>query len=107
MTCVAICCRCVGGIVYCTLLTTLLMSYAELIPNDIYVAAAEAESDDTDIDYYSETDSEYELSAQEHWEESIKQVTGLVHYVMFPLLGKFLGRRTAHVVWRRFAEWWF
>lgn len=61
----------------------------------------------TDLDYYSDTDSEYMLTAQQQWEESAKQISDLIHFVFFPLLGKFLGRRTAHVVWRHFAEWWF
>ncbi|GEQ66735.1 hypothetical protein JCM33374_g398 [Metschnikowia sp. JCM 33374] len=60
-----------------------------------------------DSDYYSETESEYDLTAQEHWEESINQLTGLVHFVIFPLLGKFLGRKSAHIIWRKIANWWF
>lgn len=86
------------------------MSLAALIDTDDSLelhSSADIISDDTDFDYYSETESEYELTAQQHWEESFKQVTELVHFVLFPLLGKFLGRRTAHVAWRRFAEWWF
>lgn len=60
---------------------------------------------DSDSDYYS--DSEYGLSAQQHWEESVKQIRSLVNLVLFPLVGKVLGRRTAHVVWRHFANWYF
>lgn len=62
----------------------------------------------SDLDYLdSESESEYGVSAQEQWEESIKQITGLVNYVLFPVIGKLLGRRTAHFVWLRFANWWF
>ncbi|OBA20657.1 hypothetical protein METBIDRAFT_32626 [Metschnikowia bicuspidata var. bicuspidata NRRL YB-4993] len=60
-----------------------------------------------DSDYYSESDSEYDLLAQRHWEASIEQITELVRFVIFPLLGKFLGRKSAHIMWRRFANWWF
>lgn len=62
---------------------------------------------DEDSDYYSETESEYDLTAQEHWDESMRQITGLVSFVIFPLLGKFLGRKSAHIIWRKFANWWF
>lgn len=61
--------------------------------------------DEYEFDDYSE--SEYGVSAQEQWEESIKQITGLVNYVLFPVVGKLLGRRTAHFLWLRFANWLF
>ena len=64
-------------------------------------------SGEEDSGYYSETESEYDVSAQEQWDESIKQITGLVNFVIFPLLGKLLGRRTAHIIWRKVANWWF
>ncbi|KAM9924700.1 hypothetical protein OXX59_004344 [Metschnikowia pulcherrima] len=64
-------------------------------------------SGEEDSGYYSETESEYDVSAQEQWDESIKQITGLVNFVIFPLLGKLLGRRTAHIIWRKVAKWWF
>lgn len=68
--------------------------------------SAEWESDsESDSGYYS--DSEYGLTAQQQWEESIEQIRGLVNLVLFPLLGKVLGRRTAHIIWHRFADWWF
>lgn len=63
---------------------------------------------DTEVDYYSDdSSSDFDLSAQEQWEESIKQITGLVNFVLFPIIGKLLGRRTAHILWLRFADWWF
>lgn len=85
------------------------MSYPTLIDTlDLAdLAQTEPRDDDTDIDYYSELDSEYYLTAQEQWEESIKQIEGLVNFVIVPLVGKLLGRRTAHVLWRRFANWYF
>lgn len=63
--------------------------------------------DDTDLDYYSETDSDYHLTAQQHWEESMRQITGLVNMVLFPLLGKLLGRRFAHMMWAKYATWYY
>lgn len=63
--------------------------------------------DETDMDYYSELDSEYDILAEQHWEESVKQIQGLVSLVLFPLIGKLLGRRTAHTIWRHFADWYF
>lgn len=63
----------------------------------------------SDSDY--ETDSEWtsedelQLSPQQHWEESVKQITSLVNLVIFPLLGKVLGRRMSHLIWGHIAEW--
>lgn len=62
--------------------------------------------------YYSSTasvssSSEYSLTAQEQWDESMKQIQALVSFVIFPLIGKLLGRRFSKIVWRRFANWWW
>lgn len=66
---------------------------------------------DTDIDYVSDldydTDDSYALTAQEQWEESLRQINGLVNLLVFPLLGKMLGRRFSHMLWRRVADWWY
>lgn len=67
--------------------------------------AEEEYDDDEYLDYSSE--SEYELSAQEHWEESVKQLTMLFSIVVFPLIGKLLGRRFSKIIWRKVANWWF
>lgn len=87
------------------------MSYPGLINTEVTAAIplddTDTENDDTDIDYYSELDSEYNLLAQEQWEESLKQIEGLVNFVLMPLIGRLLGRRTAHIVWRHFANWYF
>lgn len=71
--------------------------------------------DDTDVDYLTDTDSgyfddsssEYELTAQEQWEESLKQVNNLINFIIFPLVGKVIGRRFSHIIWKEFANWWF
>ncbi|KAK6460310.1 hypothetical protein DFJ63DRAFT_248423 [Scheffersomyces coipomensis] len=65
------------------------------------------EDDADDSDYSSSEEDEYQLSAQEHWEESINQVKLLVNQIMFPVIGKILGRRFSHLIWRRIANWWF
>lgn len=62
------------------------------------------------MDYDYETDSDYSgsvVSAQEHWEESVRQITGLINMVIFPLIGKILGRRFSKVIWARFANWYY
>lgn len=57
---------------------------------------------DTDSDY-----SESALTAQQQWDESVKQITGLFNLVLLPLLGKILGRRMSKVIWAKFADWYW
>ncbi|RLV91629.1 hypothetical protein JA1_003722 [Spathaspora sp. JA1] len=64
----------------------------------------EHESDYSDSSFYS---SEYSLTAQEQWEESMQQIQALVSFVIFPLIGKVLGRRFSKIIWRRVAKWWY
>lgn len=55
-----------------------------------------------------ETDSEYlELSAEEQWQESMQQFNHIFSCVLFPLVGKMLGRKFSHLLWNRVADWWF
>lgn len=62
---------------------------------------------DLDTDSLYTTDSSYQLSAQEQWEESVRQINTLLSFIIFPLVGKLLGRRFAHYVWKNIANWWF
>mmetsp|Transcript_5043 Transcript_5043/g.5607 ORF Transcript_5043/g.5607 Transcript_5043/m.5607 type:complete len:85 (+) Transcript_5043:5667-5921(+) len=62
---------------------------------------------DSDSQYYDDSSSEYELTAQEQWEESLKQINNFINLIIFPLLGKVIGRRFSHIIWRKFANWWF
>lgn len=71
---------------------------------------------DTDLDVSEEesnidsvTDSEYsmDLSAQEQWEESMKQIQGLINFIIFPLIGRILGRKVSKVIWAKVANWYF
>ncbi|CAH6722938.1 mitochondrial import protein 2 [[Candida] jaroonii] len=52
---------------------------------------------------FSDYESEYGLSAQEQWEESMKQINGLVNWIIVPLIGKILGRRVSKIIWARIA----
>lgn len=61
----------------------------------------------SDEDYESDDTDELKLSPQEQWEESLKQINSLVSFVIFPLIGKILGRRFSHTLWKRISEWWF
>ena len=47
-------------------------------------------SDDSEYDYLEE------LEAQREWEESLEQLQQLFAVVLFPYLGKWLGRRWSH-----------
>lgn len=64
---------------------------------------------DTDLEYESDTESEneYALSAQQQWEESIGVISELINHMLFPLIGKLIGRRVAHSVWKSVAEYLF
>lgn len=52
-----------------------------------------------DSDLSSEFSESSELTAEEQWEESIKQIEGLINMVIFPLIGKVLGRRVSKMIW--------
>lgn len=58
---------------------------------------------DTSDDEY-EYDHSLELTPQEQWDESMKQLENLFTFVVFPLIGKVLGRRFSHILWARFAR---
>ncbi|RCK66244.1 hypothetical protein Cantr_03534 [Candida viswanathii] len=82
--------------------------YTVLTEESSYSSPAEEYDDDDDDEYLDYTsESEYELSAEEHWEESVKQLATLFSIVVFPMLGKLLGRRFSKIIWRRVANWWF
>lgn len=70
--------------------------------DDLY-STEEYTSDDEDYEY----DSLAELSAQQQWEQSVDQITKLFSQVVFPLIGKALGRKFSHLVWGRVATWWW
>ncbi|EDO18220.1 hypothetical protein Kpol_543p50 [Vanderwaltozyma polyspora DSM 70294] len=63
----------------------------------------EEEEESTDSDEYDE-DLLLEaqlLDAQRQWEESLQQLNKVLNWLFLPLLGKFLGRRTSRVIWKR------
>lgn len=87
------------------------MSDHSLAPLSEIIQSLDTYDTDTDIDYVSDseydTDDSYTLTAQEQWDESLRQINGLVNLLVFPLLGKVLGRRFSHMLWRRVANWWY
>ena len=55
--------------------------------------------------YDSDSDNSDEfLTAQRQWEESMNQLSGLFTMVFFPVVGKVIGRRAAHMMWARIAS---
>lgn len=67
----------------------------------------ELSDDDSNIDSITDTDYSLDLTAQEQWEESMKQIQGLVNMIIFPLIGKVLGRRASKIIWAKVADWYF
>lgn len=92
----------------------------------ILTGASEEEGSQYDSDdQSSEDESEYERlrkdRAQEEWDESMRQLEGLFHFLVIPIVGKFFGRRFSYysksyngqraqklaniVVWRKYVDW--
>lgn len=78
---------------------------AHHVEHEIHHCMTDSSEDEYDYDY--ETDSNYELDAQQQWEESLSQIEGLFSLLLFPLVGKALGRKFSHRIWRHVAEWWY
>ncbi|SCV04431.1 LAMI_0H16072g1_1 [Lachancea mirantina] len=68
-------------------------------------------TEEDDFEYTDEIDEDDEnhhlqlLTAQQQWEESIEQLGQALNWVLLPLLGKFLGRRTALKLWRHAMDY--
>ncbi|AMD18940.1 HBR039Wp [Eremothecium sinecaudum] len=70
---------------------------------------------DSYTDGYDEDEEEYDslsyteelLNAQYQWEQSLEQLKQVVNWLLLPLMGRFLGRRMAGVLWRSFMSWWW
>ncbi|SCU90260.1 LADA_0F02850g1_1 [Lachancea dasiensis] len=61
---------------------------------------------DHEQEYEDEVDYDYELlTAQQQWEESLEQLSQVLNWVLLPLLGKFLGRRTALRIWKNVMDY--
>lgn len=45
--------------------------------------------------------------AQQHWDESLRQLEHAVFFVLCPLIGRVIGRRAAHKLWMRFVNYRF
>ncbi|CCE61251.1 hypothetical protein TPHA_0A01680 [Tetrapisispora phaffii CBS 4417] len=59
-------------------------------------------NDDIYVDYDEEILLEAQLlDAQQQWEESLQQLNKVLNWLVLPLFGKFLGRRTSKVIWKK------
>ncbi|ORX49797.1 hypothetical protein DM01DRAFT_1100745 [Hesseltinella vesiculosa] len=58
--------------------------------------------DDAPDGYYDDDDSDYSYDAEAEWEESKAQMQALFSMVVFPYLGKFLGRKFSF--WRKLPK---
>ncbi|KAM3160982.1 hypothetical protein ACU8KH_05130 [Lachancea thermotolerans] len=78
--------------------------------------AVEIFGDEQEYDYDCEYDEyivdsdeeDYEaqlLSAQQQWEESLEQLSQVFNWILLPLVGKYLGRRTALRVWKNVMQY--
>ncbi|CAG98670.1 Mim2p [Kluyveromyces lactis] len=59
---------------------------------------------DSEEEYDSDVIDEYERQlsdAQREWERSLEQLWQAVTWIILPLAGKLLGRRTAGIIWRK------
>jgi len=43
--------------------------------------------------------------ADQQWEDNLAELKIITNLVLFPFVGKFLGRRFAYYLWRIFMEW--
>ncbi|GMM56005.1 Mim2 protein [Maudiozyma humilis] len=81
------------------------MSDIELLPSDSALSETDSSEYPSDIELYGEPDINTQLAeAQRQWEESLAQLAKALNWVILPLLGKFLGRRTARSIWRAVAN---
>ncbi|KAJ8655597.1 hypothetical protein O0I10_008685 [Lichtheimia ornata] len=58
---------------------------------------------DTDGGYVSEGDSYYSYDAEAEWEESKAQINALFSLVIFPFVGRWLGKKFSFWLWSRYA----
>ncbi|SCU87170.1 LAFA_0E05160g1_1 [Lachancea sp. 'fantastica'] len=78
--------------------------------HSVWSSEEEEELDDEDIndsDLYTD-DMDFEqnlLTAQQQWEESLEQLSQVLNWVLLPLVGKYLGRRTALGAWKRIVTY--
>lgn len=70
---------------------------------------SEEEDEEDDFEYDTdEIDGIFEsqlLSAQQQWEESLEQLNKVLNWVLLPLVGKFMGRRVAKMLWQHAMEY--
>ncbi|KAJ7596908.1 hypothetical protein C8J56DRAFT_773510 [Mycena floridula] len=59
--------------------------------------------DDLSSNSSSSSEDDYRL-AQQEWDENLHQLQQLVSMVLFPMLGKYLGRRWSHWAFERYSR---
>ncbi|CCD23288.1 Mim2p NDAI_0B02530 [Naumovozyma dairenensis CBS 421] len=63
---------------------------------DYECAEEETESDIETIDYNAAL-----VDAQRQWEQSLDQLNKVFNWILLPMIGKVIGRRSARVIWQR------
>lgn len=43
------------------------------------------------------------INAEKQWQESLEQLSHAINWLLLPLLGKYMGRKFARIVWSRVA----
>lgn len=85
------------------------LSYDEIDFEDSEGQSEDEDGDDDEFEYDTdEIDDVFEsqlLSAQQQWEESLEQLNKVLNWVLLPLVGKFMGRRMAKVLWQHAMEY--
>lgn len=69
---------------------------------DSYETENSLETDDYDTDEIIYDNNL--LNAQQHWEQSLLQLNQVLNWIILPLVGSFLGRRIAVVIWKRIGN---
>ncbi|KAL1928690.1 hypothetical protein VTP01DRAFT_2476 [Rhizomucor pusillus] len=72
---------------------------------DAYYEQEEISIDgDSASDGYVSEDSYYDYDAEAEWEESKAQLNALFSLVIFPFLGKWLGKKASFWLWTRYMS---
>ncbi|KAF9582410.1 hypothetical protein BGW38_000244 [Lunasporangiospora selenospora] len=56
----------------------------------------------SDISEFSTTSSTYTRDIQREWDENIEQLQQLFAIVIFPFVGRWIGKKVAYVVWTKY-----
>lgn len=90
--------------------SNLLFEKDELSTNtDITPSESAGEQSGDETDEYTDDDNDdavmvEENDSQQQWDESMEQLNKVCIFVIFPLLGKFVGKKVANIIWKRIAS---